>query len=66
MKRSIVAVALAAFAVIALAKDPYQNSARKPDQGNVFKQQLADASDWKRSRPGADEESTGDSSQQQG
>jgi hypothetical protein len=66
MKRKITAVALAAFAVASFAETPYRNSAGESEQVNVAKQQLADASEWRRSRPGGGEqEPTRESSDQQ-
>jgi hypothetical protein len=51
MKRSIIALALAAFAVASFADEQYRNNVGESED-NVVKQQLADAEEWLRSRPG--------------
>jgi hypothetical protein len=65
MKRSILALGLAFFAVASFAADQRRN-ALKSEQYSVVKQQVADAEEWLRSRPGGNQESTRDSSNQQG
>ena len=65
MKRSIIAVALAAFAVASFAEDQHRNNALKSQQHSVATQQLADAEEWLRSRPGGYQDSTRDSSNHQ-
>jgi hypothetical protein len=65
MKRSIFALALAAVAAVSFAEDRHPNSALKSQEHSVAKQQLADAEEWLRSRPGGYQESTGDSSNRQ-
>jgi hypothetical protein len=62
MKRSIIAVALAAFAVASFAGDQHRNNARESERHSVAKQQLADSSEWRRSRPGGDQDPTRESS----
>jgi hypothetical protein len=64
MKRSIIALALAALAVAAFADDQYRNNAGESEQDNVVKQQLADASEWQRSRHGGEQEPAREASDQ--
>jgi hypothetical protein len=61
MIRSIIAIGLAFFAVASFAKDPHGN-ALKSQQQSVVKEQLADAEEFLRSRPGGNQDSTRDSS----
>jgi hypothetical protein len=66
MKHSIFAVALAALAVASFAHDRYSHSALQSERSNVGTRQLADAEEWRRSRPGAGQDTDSDSSIAQG
>lgn len=43
MKRSLLAIAVAAFAIVAVAEDAYRSNAGQPDFGNTTGVQLGDA-----------------------
>jgi hypothetical protein len=58
MIRSIIAIGLAFFAVASFAKDTH----RYAQQQSVVKEQLADAEEFLRSRPGGNQDSTRDAS----
>jgi hypothetical protein len=62
MIRSIIAIGLAFFAVASFAKDPHGNALKSQQQQSVVKEQLADAEEFLRSRPGGNQDSTRDSS----
>jgi hypothetical protein len=51
MKRTIIAIGLAALGVASFAEEQHRN-ALASGQHSVVKQQVADAEEWVRSRPG--------------
>jgi hypothetical protein len=65
MKRSIVALGFAVFAVGSFAQDQHRN-ALKSEQYSVVKQQVADAEEWLRSRPSGNRDASRDSTNQHG
>ena len=50
MKRSLIALGLALFAVVGFAEGQHRN-ALESAQDSIVKQQLADSEEWLRSRP---------------
>jgi hypothetical protein len=58
MKRRIITVALASFAIASFADDQHRSNALESQQYSVAKRQIADAEEWLRSRHGGHQDSS--------